>query len=127
MVYKFFDERSSSYKFAEGIVTRTRSETLDTRDKSTIKSEDISNQQLAEELHMSNMRKPEKREVYWPFKDNILEVDLADLQLMQLISKFIKKIFRFLFCVIDIYAKYAWVSPLKDKKGITITNAFQKI
>ena len=64
MVYKFFDERSSSYKFAEGVVTRTRSETLDTRDKSTIKSEDISNQQLAEELHMSNMRKPEKREVY---------------------------------------------------------------
>ena len=93
MVYKFFDERSSSYKFAEGVVTRTRSETLDTRDKSTIKSEDISNQQLAEELHMSNMRTPEKRKVYWPFKDNILEADLADLQLMQLISKFIKKMY----------------------------------
>ena len=29
--------------------------------------------------------------------------------------------------VIDIYSKYAWVIPLKDKKGITITNAFQKI
>ena len=27
--------------------------------------------------------------------------------------------------VIDIYSKYAWVIPLKDKKGITITNAFQ--
>ena len=45
---------------------------------------------------------------------------------MQLISKF-KKGFRFLFCVIDIYSKYAWVISLKDKKGITITNAFQKI
>ena len=45
---------------------------------------------------------------------------------MQLISKFNKE-FRFLLCVIDIFSKYAWVVPLKDKKGITITNAFQKI
>ena len=30
-------------------------------------------------------------------------------------------------CVIDIYSKYAWAIPLKNKKGITITNAFQKI
>ena len=44
---------------------------------------------------------------------------------MQLISKFNKK-FRFLLCVIDIFSKYAWVVPLKDK-GMTITNAFQKI
>ena len=45
---------------------------------------------------------------------------------MQLISKFNKGI-RFLVCVFDIYSKYARVVPLKDKKGITITNAFQKI
>ena len=29
--------------------------------------------------------------------------------------------------VIDIYFKYVWVIPMKDKKGLTITNAFQKI
>ena len=45
---------------------------------------------------------------------------------MQLIRKF-NKVFKFLLCVIDIFSKYAWVVPLKDKKGITITNAFQKI
>ena len=45
---------------------------------------------------------------------------------MQLISKF-NKGFRFLFCVIDIFSKYAGVIPLKDKKDVTITNAFQKI
>ena len=45
---------------------------------------------------------------------------------MQLISKFNKRI-RFLLRVIDIYSKYAWVAPLKDKKDVTIVNAFQKI
>ena len=45
---------------------------------------------------------------------------------MQLISKF-NKVFRFLLCVIDIYSKYAWSIPLRDKKVITITDAFQKI
>ena len=45
---------------------------------------------------------------------------------MQLISKF-NRGFRFLLCVIDIFSKYAWVAPLKDKKGISIVNAFQKI
>ena len=43
---------------------------------------------------------------------------------MQLISKFNK---RFLLCIIDIFSKYAWVVLLKDKKGISIVNAFQKI
>ena len=37
---------------------------------------------------------------------------------MQLISKFNKWI-PFALCVIDIYRKYAWVIPLKDKKGIS--------
>ena len=45
---------------------------------------------------------------------------------MQLISKLNKGI-RFLLCVIDINSKYAWVIPLIDKKGIKITNAFQKL
>ena len=45
---------------------------------------------------------------------------------MQLISKF-NKGFIFLLCIIDIFSKYAWVVPLKDRKGITITNVFQKI
>ena len=44
---------------------------------------------------------------------------------MQLISKFNKEI-RFLLCSIDILSKYACIVPLKDKKGITIRNAFQK-
>ena len=45
---------------------------------------------------------------------------------MQLISKF-NKGFRFLLCVNDIFSKCDCVVPLKDKKGISIVNAFQKI
>ena len=45
---------------------------------------------------------------------------------MQLLSKFNKR-FRFLLCVIDIFSKHVWVIPLKDKKGISIVNAFQII
>ena len=45
---------------------------------------------------------------------------------MQLLSKY-KKGISFLLCVIDIFSKYAWVAPLKDKKGISIVKAFQII
>ena len=45
---------------------------------------------------------------------------------MQLISKF-NKGFRFLLCVIDLFSKYSWVVPLKDKKSVSIVNAFQNI
>ena len=81
------------------------------------------NEQLAKELHKPIIRKFKKGKVYSGFKDNIWGADLAD---MQLISKF-NKGYRFLLCVIDIFSKYAWVVPLKDKKGVSIVNAFQKI
>ena len=45
---------------------------------------------------------------------------------MQIISKFNKR-FRFLLYVIDIFSKFSWVIPLKDKKGVTIVNEFQKV
>ena len=45
---------------------------------------------------------------------------------MQLISKF-NIGFRFLLCVIDIFSKYAWVLPLKDKEGVSFVNAFEKV
>ena len=79
--------------------------------------------QWAKELHKLIIRKFKKRTVYSRFKDNIWSADLAD---MQLISKF-NKGFRFLLCVIDIFSKYAWVVPLKDEKGVSIVDAFQKI
>ena len=82
----------------------------------------LQNEQLAEELHKRIIKKFKRRIVYSSFKDNIWGADLTN---MQLISKFNKRI-RFLLCVLDIFSKYAWVVSLKDKKDITIVNAFRK-
>ena len=108
MVYKCFDKKSTG----SGIVNNNN----DNNNKKE-------NLQLAKELHKPIIRKFKKRKVYSGFKDNIWGADLADTQL---ISKF-NKGFRFLLSVIDILSKYAWVIPLKDRKGISIANAFQKI
>ena len=101
MVYRFFHKKSSG----SGIVNN----------KENIK--------LAEELHKPIIKTFKKRKVYSSFRDNIWGVYLTDIQL---INKF-NKGFRSLLCVIDIFSKYAWVVPLKDKNGISIVNAFQKI
>ena len=45
---------------------------------------------------------------------------------MQLISKYNKEI-RYLLCATNRFSKYAWVVPLKDKKGAIIANAFHSI
>ena len=53
----------------------------------------------------------------------IAGIDLADMQSLSRKNKGIK----YLLCAIDLYSKYAFVIPLKDKKGISIVNAFNKI
>ena len=81
------------------------------------------NYQLANELRKSIIRKFKKRKVYSLFKDNIWGIDLAD---MQSLSKYNREI-KYLLCAVDLFSKCAWVIPLKDKKGISIVNGFQKI
>ena len=61
--------------------------------------------------------------MYSFFRYNIWGVDLADMQSLSKYSKGIK----YLLCAIDLISKYAWVVPLKDKRGIIIENTFQKI
>ena len=109
MVYRFFDKKTKD----SGVTTLAN--------KSAIKSIP-QNEQLADELHKPIIRKFRKRKIYSAFKDNIWAADLADIQL---ISKF-NKGFRFLLCAIDTFSKYSWVVSLKDKKDVSIVNAFQK-
>ena len=78
---------------------------------------------LADELHKPVIKKFNKRKVYSQLKDNIWGVDLAHTQSLSRKNKGIK----YLLCAKDLYSKYAFVIPLKDKKGISIVNAFNKI
>ena len=101
MVYTFFDKKS------EG---------------SGVNIELKYHEQLADELHKPIIRKCKKRTVYSRFKDNIRGADLAD---MQLISK-LNKGFKFSLRVVNIFSKYAQLILLKDSKGVSIVDAFQK-
>ena len=102
-VYKFFDKKST-----------TRTGGGFKKPSSSI---------LADELHKPIIRKFNKKKVYSQFKDHIWGVDLADMQSLSRKNKGIK----YLLCAIDLFSKYAFVIPLKDKKGISIVNAFNKI
>ena len=68
------------------------------------------------------MRKFKKRKVYSSFIDKIRSVDLTDIELISKINKGI----RLLLSVIDIFSKYAWVIPLKDKKILQLLVLFKK-
>ena len=70
---------------------------------------------------LGNLKKEKK--VYFYSKDNIWGVDSAD---MKLISKYNKRL-KYLLRAIDLFSKYAFAVPLRDKKRTTITNAFQSI
>ena len=107
MVYKIFDKKSTA-----------KPSSLE-RMGSGIASSSI----LADELHKPIIKKIDKRKVYSQFKDNIWGVDLADMQSLSRKNKGIK----YILCAIDLYSKYTFVVPLKDKKGISIVNAFDKI
>ena len=115
MVYKFFDKKSTAEPSA---LARTGSGFK--KLKNTIKP---SSSILSDELHKPIIRKFNKRKIYSQFKDNIWGVDLADMQSLSRKNKGIKD----LLCAIDLFSKYAFVIPLKDKKGISIVNAFNKI
>ena len=106
MVYKFFDKKSTGSGFKKL--------------KNTTKSNSLI---LADEIHKPIIRNFNKRKLYSQFKDNIRGVDLADMQSLSRKNKGIK----YLLCAIDLFSKYAFVIPSKDKKGISIVNAFNKI
>ena len=108
MVYKSFDKRSSGCGADASLANNSATEP---------------NYQLANKFHKQIIKKFKRRKVSSSFRDNIWGVDLAD---MQSLSKYNKGI-KYLLCAIDLFSKYEWVVSLKDKGGITIVNAFQKI
>ena len=101
MICKCFDKISSG-----GAATSAN--------KFAVKSENLSCQQLAEGLDKPIIRKFEKRKVYSLLKTIVRVLIFRCLADTQLVSKF-KEGFCFSLCVIDIYSKYTWIVPLKDK------------
>ena len=81
------------------------------------------NKILSEELHKPKRKNYPRRRIIVNHIDEIFAADLVEMQ------KFAKlnKGYRYLLTCIDIFSKYSWVIPLKDKRGITIKNALQKI
>ena len=106
MVYKFFKSKVAP-----------RNKTISGKGTKEV------NKILAEELYKPVIRKFDKRKVYSQFKENIWGLDLADMRLLSKQNKSNK----YLICAIDLFSKHAFVVPLKDKKGISIINAFNKI
>ena len=80
-------------------------------------------EQLAEELLKPVTKRFKRRKVYARFKDNIWVADLAEMELLSSKNENVK----YLLCVIGVFTKYAWVKPLKDKKGKTVLNYFIEI
>ena len=80
----------------------------------------VPNNELANELHEQIIKEFNRKKVYSSFRDNIWCVHLAGVQSLSKYNKGIK----YLLCAIDLFSKYAWLVPLKDKRGISIVNAF---
>ena len=116
MVYKFFDSKVAL------LDKKTMSGKGNAKHSSLERTKEV-NKILAEELHKPVIKKFNKRKLYSKFKDNIWGVELADMQSLSKKNKGIK----YFLCAIDLYSKNAFVVSLKDKKGISIVNAFNKI
>ena len=78
---------------------------------------------LAEELHKPIRRKFKRRRVLVNGIDKIWAADLVD---MKAFSKFNRSV-RYLLAVIDIFSKYGWLIPLKDKTGKSVASALKTI
>ena len=96
MVYKFFDKRTKGYR--------------------------LNNEILAEKLYKPIIKNFKRRKVYSIFKDNIWGIDLADMSLISQSNHGIK----YLLCVIDLFSRYSWVIPLKNRKRDSIVEGFKK-
>ena len=83
----------------------------------------LPNQIINSQMNFINRLLFKRQKFYSSFRDNIWVVDLADTT-KHALSEYNKGI-KYLFCAIDLFRKCGWVFPLKDKRGISIVNAFQ--
>ena len=102
MVYQFFDKKSKGSGVANNEIKH--------------------NLQLAKELHKPIIRNLKKNSLFW-----IQKQYLGCWFSWYTINSIYNKGIKYLLCANDLFSKYAWVIPIKDKKGVSIVDAFQKI
>ena len=81
-----------------------------------------SNKILSEELHKPKRKNFPRRKI---IVNHIDEIFAADLVVMQKFAK-LNKGYRYLLTCIDIFSKYSWVIPLKDKKELMLKMLYKK-
>ena len=79
--------------------------------------------ELANELHKPIRRKFPKRRVFAKTVDDIWAADLVE---MNTLSKF-NKGYKYLLTVIDVFSKYGWIVPIKNKTGVNVASALKLI
>ncbi len=85
---------------------------------------EIDKEQLANELHKTYRKPPVLLKVKVPFKDHTWS---SDLVVMPKENQGRNGKYKYIMTVLDLYTRFAWAVPLKDKTGVTITNAFKNI
>ena len=98
-VYKFFDKKT-------GLVA-----------KATV------NEEVAQKVRKPVTNKFKRKKVYARLKDNIWAADLVEMESLSSKNRGVK----YLLCVVDVFTKYAWIKPLKDKKAKTVLHDFIEI
>ena len=78
---------------------------------------------LAEELHKPVRRKFKKLRVLVNGIDRIWAADLVDMQAFSKCNRGVK----YLLAVIDVFSKYGWLIPFKDKTGKYVASALETI
>ena len=79
--------------------------------------------QLARELLKSKQNRFSRRRIFSPNVNSIWTMDLLD------IHQFARhnKNYRFILVVLDIFSRFAWARPLKNKSGVSVAKAFEDI
>ena len=78
-------------------------------------------QLLAKEVFSPQITKFRRERIIPLYKDETWSADLIDKSSL---SKYNNN-YKFILTVIDIFTKYAWAIPLKNKSGLSITNGFK--
>ena len=81
------------------------------------------NKQNVYSLHAPSRKKFNRRATYANNIDHIWQADLVDMQLLKKMNKG----YRYILTCIDIFSKFAWAIPTKDKTGLSMIHAFRKI